>query len=68
MVDRRRKLHSQIIEQLTSERPEVLPVEIPASTLLEQMGVRRAPIEVYAAHSAPAAAYRRLWEEVSSRL
>ena len=44
MVDRRRKLHGQVIGELTADRPEVLPIEVPAAAVLEQMGVRRAPI------------------------
>jgi cellulose biosynthesis protein BcsQ len=67
MVDRRRKLHRQIVSELVGVRPEVLATEIPASTLFEQMGVRRAPLEVFAAHSGGAAAYRYLWKEIKER-
>lgn len=68
MVDRRRQLHERIIEQLVRERPEVLLSEIPASTVFEQMGVRRAPVEVFAAGSRAAASYRALWREVVDRI
>jgi chromosome partitioning protein len=68
MVDRRRKLHGQVISELTADRPEVLPIEVPAAAVLEQMGIRRAPIEVFAPHSPAAAAYRALWDEVQDRV
>jgi cellulose biosynthesis protein BcsQ len=67
MVDRRRKLHGQVISELAGVRPEVLMSEIPASTVFEQMGVRRAPVESFAPRSEAAAAYRGLWEEVNAR-
>jgi chromosome partitioning protein len=64
MVDRRRQLHERIIEELIRARPDVLMTEIPASTVFEQMGVRRSPVEVFAAGSRAAASYRALWQEV----
>jgi cellulose biosynthesis protein BcsQ len=67
MVDRRRKLHGQIIGELVGARPEVLSTEIPASTVYEQMGVRRAPVELFAPHTPAAAAYRDLWAEINAR-
>jgi cellulose biosynthesis protein BcsQ len=67
MVDRRRKLHGQIIRELVGTRPEVLSTEIPASTVFEQMGVRRAPVEVFASRSEAAASYRYLWKEIKER-
>ena len=65
MVDRRRKLHGQVISDLVGVRPEVLTTEVPASTVFEQMGVRRAPVECFAPRSQAAVAYRSLWEEVN---
>jgi chromosome partitioning protein len=66
MVDHRRKLHREIVEGLVGSRSDVLSTEIPVSTLFEQMGVRREPVEVFAARSRAAEAYRALWQEVTS--
>jgi chromosome partitioning protein len=66
MVDRRRKLHRQIVEDLVGSRSDVLSTEIPVSTVFEQMGVRREPVEAFAAHSRAGEAYRALWQEVTS--
>jgi chromosome partitioning protein len=64
MVDHRRRLHRDIVEELVGSRSDVLSTEIPASTIFEQMGVRRQPVEVFAAKSRAAEAYRALWQEV----
>jgi chromosome partitioning protein len=68
MVDRRRKLHGQVIEEMLADRADVLAAEIPSAAVLEQMGVRRSPVEVYAPASRAAAAYRALWDEIRVRL
>jgi len=65
MVDSRRKLHHDVVGELAADRPDVLHAQIPASTVFEQMGVRRAPVETFAPRSAGAVAYRALWEEVA---
>jgi cellulose biosynthesis protein BcsQ len=67
MVDRRRKIHGQIIGELLAQRSEVLNSEIPASTVFEQMGVRRAPVECFAPTSPAALSYRALWKEIGER-
>jgi chromosome partitioning protein len=67
LVDQRRKVHRQIIGELAGVRPEVLSTEIPSATIVEQMGLHRAPVEHFAPRSAAAAAYRALWAEVQSR-
>jgi chromosome partitioning protein len=64
MVDHRRRLHRDIVEELVGSRSDVLSTEIPVSTIFEQMGVRREPVEVFAAKSRAAEAYRALWQEV----
>jgi cellulose biosynthesis protein BcsQ len=68
MVDRRRKLHGEVVAELLAQRPEVMTTLIPASTVFEQMGVRRAPLETFARRSSAAAAYRSLWAEVTALL
>lgn len=68
MVDRHRKLHRELADTLPAEHQEVAATVIPAASIVEQMGVRRAPVVAWA-RSAPAAhAYQELWSEASSRL
>jgi chromosome partitioning protein len=67
MVDRRKKLHREIIGKLSAERAEVAATAIPALSLIESMSVERAPVVVFAPGSSAAKAYRALWAELRSR-
>ena len=65
MVDRRKKLHQEIIKDLMAERPGVAATPIPALSLIERMSVERAPVTAFAPRSAAGRAYRALWSELS---
>jgi cellulose biosynthesis protein BcsQ len=65
MVDRRKRLHREIIEKLTAERADVAVAAVPALSLIEQMAVRRAPLPAYAPRSQASRCYERLWQELS---
>jgi|SRR5215472_10136126 len=67
MVDRRKRLHRELVERLPAERPDVAATAVPALSLIEQMAVRRSPVTAFAPRSAAARAYARLWAEVSER-
>lgn len=67
MIDRRKRLHKQIAEQLPAERKDVAAAAIPALSLIEQMAVRRAPVAAFAPRSEAARSYARLWAEVRAR-
>ena len=67
MVDRRKKLHKEITENLSSERPGVAATVIPYLSMVENMSVERAPVTVFAPRSAAARAYRDLWSEIRTR-
>jgi cellulose biosynthesis protein BcsQ len=67
MVDRRKKLHREITENLSSERKDVAATAIPALSLVEKMSVERAPVTVFAPRSSAARAYRALWSEIRAR-
>ncbi|MES9857673.1 MAG: ParA family protein [Sedimenticola sp.] len=64
MVDRRKRMHLEMIEQLPKTYPELLKSHIPYASDVERMGVYRAPLGSYAMGSAAGRAYRQLWEEV----
>jgi len=67
MVDRRRSLHRRLCDELLGD-PGFLRTEIPYSSIVEQMGVQRAPVGTYAGRTPPARAYETLWSEVLERL
>jgi cellulose biosynthesis protein BcsQ len=64
MVDRRKKLHHEIVEELSAKRDGVAQTVIPAAAIIENMSVERSPVTSFAPGSAPAKAYRALWAEV----
>jgi cellulose biosynthesis protein BcsQ len=68
MVDRRKKLHVDVCDQLRRQRDGVLDAEIPYSSIVEQMSVKRAPLPTFARWSPPSEAYERLWRELKSKL
>jgi chromosome partitioning protein len=68
MVDRRKALHRETVQQRRSAHPELGWVGVPAATEVERMGVHRSPVVVDAPGSRAAIAYRALWEEVAARL
>jgi len=68
MVDRRKRMHREILEELPRECAEMLTAHIPYASDVEKMGIHRAPVGDFAARSPAALAYQALWREVSSRL
>ena len=68
MVDRRKKVHLDILEQFPTENPEALSASIPYASDVEKMGISRAPVTAFAPTSVSAQAYQNLWSEVKSRI
>jgi cellulose biosynthesis protein BcsQ len=68
MVDRRKRLHRELVESARGKRRPVLEGAIPASTDVERMGVHRAALVTFAPRSVAARAYVGLWEEISERV
>ncbi|MBN8808328.1 MAG: ParA family protein [Sphingomonas sp.] len=62
MVDRRRKLHGDVVDA------EPGWPAIPMASVIEQMGVRRAPVGVFAPRSPAAEAFAGLWRAVEQWL
>jgi len=68
MVDRRKKLHCELMEELPRQRGDILASAIPNASEVEKMGVHRSVLADFAAHSAPAQAYQSLWREIGARI
>jgi cellulose biosynthesis protein BcsQ len=66
MLDRRRKLHLEILSSLPAERPQMSAIAIPSASAVEQMAVRRSPVVAFAPQSQAAMAFKELWAEVSA--
>ncbi|MBV9344512.1 MAG: ParA family protein [Gammaproteobacteria bacterium] len=67
MVDRRRRLHRELLASARTQFPELLATEIPDWSEIERMSVRRAPLPALAPRSEAARLYRQLWDEIGSR-
>lgn len=67
MVDRRRGLHRDVLVAL-AEHPGALVTSIPAASVVERMGVERAPVRWYAPRHAATQAFDELWAELADRL
>lgn len=68
MVDGRKRLHAELMEELRGRVPGILDTTVPAATDVERMGVERAPVGTYAPSSPAAKAYASLWAELRDRV
>jgi cellulose biosynthesis protein BcsQ len=68
MVDRRKRLHQDVISAPADPRCTVLQTNIPYASEVERMGLERRPVTDYAPRSSAGRAYRALWDEVRSRV
>lgn len=64
MVDRRKRLHRDLVEQLPAQRAGILRAAIPALSIVEQMAEQRAPVTAFAPHSTATRCYEALWGEI----
>lgn len=68
MVDRRKRLHLDIIERLAEDYPDLLATHIPDASDVERMGIHRQPLPAYAPSGIAAGAYRALWDELERKI
>lgn len=68
MVDRRKRLHRDLIIEFAAAHNNVLRSYIPYASQIEQMGTNRAPVNDYADNSAGGRAFRALWGALVERL
>jgi cellulose biosynthesis protein BcsQ len=68
MVDRRKRMHLDVMRELPDEHGELLKAQIPYASDVEKMGLHRMPLEAFAPHSIAASAYQALWMDVQERL
>lgn len=67
MVDKRKKLHLELMEELSARR-DFLRTAIPYASVVEQMGIKRAPVATFAGWTPAAEAYGQLWREIQGKL
>jgi len=68
MADARKRMHRDVMEAFTAERPEMLHTVVPLAADVERMGIAREPLEEFAPRGRAAEAFRNLWAEIHERL
>jgi len=68
MVDRRKRLHQEVIASPSDPRCTVLDTVIPYATEVERMGIQRRPVTDYVPRSPAGIAYQALWAEAKARV
>ncbi len=68
MVDRRKRMHLDLMERLPERYPNILETSIPYAADVERMGVHRMPLPAYAPSNPASHAYAELWQEIKADL
>ncbi|MDH3589027.1 MAG: AAA family ATPase [Gammaproteobacteria bacterium] len=68
MVDRRKRLHNDIVVNMPVKWPQMLKTNVPYASDIEKMGVNRAAVGDFARTTPAAHAYKALWQEIKSKL
>jgi len=63
MVDRRKKMHREIMATVSKEYNGVLPSFIPYLAEIEKMGIHRAPVGAFSPKSVASKSYQTLWDK-----
>jgi cellulose biosynthesis protein BcsQ len=67
MVDRRKKLHLETMETGQTGIKGLLRTDIPYLSIIEYMGVKRAPVGEFAPKNQAAVLFDQLWTEIVLR-
>lgn len=68
MVEKRKALHRDVMDQLPLDIPGFLETHIPYLSEIERMGVYREPSPARSGHRASTLAYNQLWAELRERM
>ncbi|MET0056595.1 MAG: ParA family protein, partial [Candidatus Thiodiazotropha sp. 6PLUC10] len=68
MVDRRKRMHLDVMKNLPDTHGELLKAQIPYASDVEKMGLHRMPVQAFAPKCMAASSYQALWMEVQRRL
>lgn len=69
LVEKGRSMHQEVMAANEKKRPAILlPQTVPNHSVVEKMGLKRAPLGDFAPDSTAAIAYRNLWDEIAKLL
>jgi cellulose biosynthesis protein BcsQ len=66
MVDRRRRVHRDIVEAYAGKTASYLASTVPYSAEVEKMGLHRAPLGAFSTQTPVTSAFESLWQETRS--
>jgi chromosome partitioning protein len=67
MADRRKRLHRDVIDEISRQHTRIADTVVPSLSVIEQMAEHRAPVPAFAPTSRAARCYEQLWAEVKPR-
>ena len=67
MVDKRKKLHKELIIDFAKNHPELLQTYVPYASQIEQMGVHQAPVASFLPTGVGARAFEALFKALTDR-
>ena len=62
MVDKRKKMHNDIMEDVKKVENNLLNVSVPYSAVVEKMGIERTPVQMIEPKGQASSAYADLWK------
>jgi cellulose biosynthesis protein BcsQ len=68
MVDRRKRMHLELMDTMRASFPGFLETEIPYLATVERMGITREPVPASDPFSLASEAYENLWAELAQRI
>ncbi len=68
MVDRRKKMHKELMATVSKEFNGVLQSPIPYLSKIERMGIEREPVAAFSPKSAAAKSYQNLWGKIQETI
>jgi nitrogenase subunit NifH len=68
MVDRRKKMHRELMETAVKQFNGALASLIPLLSQIERMGIERKPVAVFSPGSPASRAYENLWSKIQKKI
>jgi chromosome partitioning protein len=69
MLDKRKRMHLEISEKILKlPKKQILKTPIYNSVIIEKMGEKLAPVEVFAPYSESSKSYQMLWKEIEEKI
>jgi cellulose biosynthesis protein BcsQ len=64
MVDKRKKMHRELMATVLNEFNGILPSAIPYLSQIERMGIQREPVAAFLPKSVASKSYQNLWQNI----